>query len=307
MKNALTRVLVTTLGLCLVGAAIVAYLWFRDYGSYFVGRKGMLDFIGNQPATGDSVFRKSWLTLRNRGGFVVECGMLVPRAGGRLYPAIVLLGGKATGKYAVDYAIGISNVIIIAPDYPYDPRPSYTLTEFLVDVPAMRTALIDMVPSVMLVLDYLHQREDVDTNRIVLLGYSFGAPLVPPIIAHDRRVDVAAIVYGGGDLHSLIRHNVRRYEGPLMSEFVAFLGGLLLRPVEPLRYAKDISPTPLLMINGTQDDQIPRENTERLYAAAGDPKDIVWLDSRHVHPRNVELTRRIIGVLEQKLREAGIL
>lgn len=307
MKRFLKALLVT--GLLVQGVALLCclYLYTKDYTGYFASRKGVLSKSEMTGAGGDSVFDKSWLTLHSASGLRVDCGMLVPREKGRRYPAIVLLGGKATGKYAIDYAIGIEDVIIIAPDYPYNPKEQYTIVEFLGDVPEMRTALLDMVPSVMLLTDYLFTRTDVDTTKIVLLGYSFGAPLVPPIIANDRRAAVAALVYGGGDLYSLIRHNVRRYEGEARSEVVAALGTVLLHPLEPLRYIGHVSPVPLIMINGTADEQIPRANTEQLYRAAGEPKKIIWLESQHVHPRDEELTRKIIKTLEGELYGLGVL
>jgi dipeptidyl aminopeptidase/acylaminoacyl peptidase len=164
-----------------------------------------------------------------------------------------------------------------------------------------------MVPSVMLLTDYLCQRPDVDTTKLVLLGYSFGAPFVPCIIAHDRRAAVAAMVYGGGELRSLITHNVRRYKGAIFSEFVGLAGGVLLRPLEPLRHIDRVAPTPLLMINGAQDEQVPRENVEMLYDKAGEPKKIIWLESKHVHPGNVDLTRLIVKTLKEELTEMKIL
>jgi fermentation-respiration switch protein FrsA (DUF1100 family) len=115
------------------------------------------------------------------------------------------------------------------------------------------------------------------------------------------------MVYGGGDLQSLIRHNVRRYEGALFSSFVGFLSGLLLRPLEPLRHIQKVSPTPLIMINGQQDEQIPRENSEMLFGAAREPKGLIWLPSRHVNPRDTTLTRTIIQTLSAELSVLGIL
>lgn len=303
MLRTAARVVVLITGILLV---ICIYFYTKDYTTYFRERKGTLVSVEQDVVGEDSVFQKSFVTLKSTEGLTVQCGLLVPGEKGRRYPAIVLMGGKATGKYAVDYAIGVEDVIIIAPDYPYEPKEKYTVMEFLGDVPEMRRALIDMVPSVMLLTDYLFQRGDVDTTKIVLLGYSFGAPLVPPIIANDRRAAVAAMVYGGGDLHSMIRHNVRRYEGPILSEFVAALGALLLRPLEPLRYAEKISPSPLIMINGSEDEQIPRQNTELLYEAALEPKKLIWLDSRHVNPRDVELTKRIVKSLMGELEAMGI-
>ena len=305
----LLRASFAALTLC---ALVIVYFITRDYSSEFGPAKGQLERARVESVEADSLFERSWLTLESSTGLEVVSGLLTPARqphpegeGGR-YPAVILLGGKATGKYAVDYALGIRNIILVAPDYPYEPRPSYSVGEFLGDVPAIRRAILDMFPSVMLVTDYLFTRPDVDTTKIVILGYSFGAPFIPGIVANDRRAAVAAIVYGGGGLRTLIGHNVRRYRGALASEVVGTVSGLLLRPVEPLRYAHAISPIPLVMINGTEDEQVPRENTMALYERAGEPKKLVWIESGHVHPRNVDLTRKIIANLVQELQRLGI-
>jgi hypothetical protein len=298
------RTIIFPLVIFLSTLSFVFFLSSRDYTHYFHLRHGSLAEIVERR---DSTAMKSWITLRNSDGFKVECGLLIPKNSSKRYPAVILLGGKATGKFAVDYAFDIDNVIILALDYPYEPRESYTFWTILWDVPAVRKALIDMVPAAMLATDYLFRRTDVDTTKLVILGYSFGAPFVPTIVTLDRRATVAAMVYGGGDLTSLIRHNVARYESMWMSEFVGRLGGLLLHPLEPMRYADKISPTPLIMINGLNDEQVPRYNTELFFNAAREPKKLIWLDSKHVNPSNPELTRRIIAKLKEELRRLKIL
>ena len=201
----------------------------------------------------------------------------------------------------------IRNAIIVAPDYPYTPRDSYTITEFLSDVPGMRRAALGMVPSVMLLTDYLWKRPDVDTTRLILLGYSFGAPFVSCIAVHDRRAAAVAIVFGGGDLYGMIRHNVRRYEGPILTDFVSLVGTALLRPLEPMRYVSDVSPIPLIMINGLEDQQIPPRYARMLFDKAREPKSIVWLEARHVNPKNIELTRLIVATLKSELVKKNLL
>ncbi len=295
-------------GLPMAGIVLIAGWMFydRDYTAHFQERRGTFAGATVREVSRNAGSEKSWLTVKSKAGFVVECGMLTPPDDGHKHPAIVLLGGKATGKHAVDYALDVTGMIIVAVDYPFTPRDTYTITNFIGDIPAIRTALLDMVPSVMLVIDYLLSREDVDPAGIVVLGYSFGAPFVPCILAHDRRPAVAAMVCGGGDLRSLIVHNVRRYEGEAVSQFVGALGGVLLHPLEPMRYIGRVAPTPLIMINGTEDEQVPRRNAEMLYNAAGEPKTITWLPSRHVRPDNVELTRSIMAELKRELRRRGI-
>jgi dienelactone hydrolase len=332
-----TRILKILLLVAVLVATVVLSISFKDYTDYFRSRHGVLAEVIEKK---DTARGKYWITLRNSDGFRVDCGLLVPAQNpipcpikdaaspphrGRLsgghrskcgpenpiskrYPAIILLGGKATGKYAIDYTLGINNVIILALDYPYEPRDSYNFWTITQDIPAVRQALIDMVPAAVLAVDYLFRRDDVDTTKLVILGYSFGAPFVPVIVANDRRAAVAAMVYGGGELHSMIRYNVARYKGPVLGEFVGFLGGaLLLRPMEPMRFADKISPIPLIMINGKNDEQIPRHNTETFYNAAREPKKIVWLQSKHVNPNNPELTRYIIATLKEELRRLKIM
>ncbi|MCL5267918.1 MAG: hypothetical protein M1469_07435 [Bacteroidetes bacterium] len=299
--------LVAAVGLIVILCGI--YLVERDYSGYFSNAKGNLVKSKITPFRTDSVFRHEWLSLESDRGLKVECGLLVPASEEKVsrYPVVILMGGKATGKHAVDYALDIRNVIIVAPDYSYSPRESYTMLEFLRDVPDMRRAALGMVPSVMLVTDYLWRRPDVDTTKLVLLGYSFGAPFVPCIAAYDRRAASAVIVFGGGDLRGLIRHNVRRYRGPFASELVSIFGGVLLYPLEPLRYVDRISPIPLIMINGTKDEQVPERYARELFVKAKQPKKLKWLDARHVNPRNVELTRRIVATLKEELVEMKVL
>jgi len=298
--------------LVLVAILVLLVAWFatRDYSDDFRERHGTFQSVETDSTEVDTLVTRSWVTLTSTSGLQVGCGVAVPNQPAetptRKYPAIIVLGGKATGKNAVRYAFNIDDVVIVSPDYAYDPRHTYSVTAFLGDLPEIHGAILDMVPSVMLALDYLERRGDVDMSKVVLMGYSFGAPFVPVIMANDARPAVAAMVYGGGDMESLIRHNVGRYEGPFVADLVGKLSGVVLRPLEPLRHVGKISPRPVLMINGANDEQVPRANAEMLYEGAGQPKKIVWLESKHVNPRNIALTMKILQTLRAELVAMGI-
>jgi fermentation-respiration switch protein FrsA (DUF1100 family) len=82
---------------------------------------------------------------------------------------------------------------------------------------------------------------------------------------------------------------------------------MLLHPLEPMIYANKISPIPLIMINGANDEQIPRYNTEIFFNAAREPKKLIWMKSQHVRPDNEDLTRYIIDSLKKEFKRLRIL
>jgi hypothetical protein len=63
----------------------------------------------------------------------------------------------------LDYVGGTENLVLLAVEYPYTGKKSkMSVREFLGKVPDMRRAVMNTVPAVMLCIDYLLEREDVD-------------------------------------------------------------------------------------------------------------------------------------------------
>jgi dienelactone hydrolase len=303
---ALFRYGVVTIGLLL---AYGLYYYQHDSAEDFVARKGTLVQCDIEQQGADSLGLHTRVTLRSSSGLKVVGGLITP-AGiivHRRYPAIVILGGKTNGNHGLEYAFGISNLVSMALDYRYEARESYSTRTLVADIWENRDAALDLFPSAQLAVDYLCSRPDVDTTKIILLGYNFGAPFVPGIVATDHRFSFAAMVYGCGDFRTLFKYNVARYEGPIVGDVAGAFAEVLLWPGEPMRYADRITPTPLLMINGEKDEFVPRANTEEFYAAAPEPKRIIWLNSGHVRPENFALTENIVAKLGEELHAKGLL
>jgi fermentation-respiration switch protein FrsA (DUF1100 family) len=136
---------------------------------------------------------------------------------------------------------------------------------------------------------------------------SFGALYVPAVVTEERRFAAAVMVDGGGDLASLLNHNLERAGAASLAPWAGFLGARLLRPLEPLRHVPRVSPVPLVMINATGDDLVPRENALALFAAAGEPKSLRWLELGHVHLGDRGLLRRVAQAVRDALAELRVL
>ena len=58
-------------------------------------------------------------------------------------------------------------------------------------------------------------------------------------------------------------------------------GGFGPDAIDPCRFVGAVSPRPILFVNATRDETVPRAATEALYQAAQEPKKIEWFDGSH--------------------------
>jgi predicted esterase len=282
--------------LLLVPAGILVFgEWYRgrDYRERFLELHGGLETadvrFAEQMNDGHTVYD---VRLGNGDGLVVNGYLKVPDELERRCPALLILGGVRTGRRTIEYLGGTRGVILLALDYPYGGKTSrMSAWEFVRSVEPIRRAVVRTVPAAMLAVDYLLTRDDVDVDRIVLVGGSVGALFTPAVAATDTRIAAAAMLFGAADLQALMRANVGLpgvIAGP-----VSWLGAVLTSPVEPLKYIGGISPRPVYMLNGTGDPRMPERCSRQLHDAAGEPKTVHWIDAGHVSIRQTEFHRQV--------------
>lgn len=224
--------------------------------------------------------------LEDDRGLQVTAHIKVPGEGEPPYPALLLLGGARTGRHTLDYLPATRGVILLAIDYPYTgKRSGLGVLEFIAALPEIRRAIIRTVPASMLAMDYLVARSDVDPDQIALVGGSLGALFAPAVGATDTRFAAVVLLFGGGDVQSLLEVNIRDDLGPLTRP-AAWLGKILTCAVEPLDHVGAIAPRPLLLINGDEDLGIPERNARMLFAAANKPKTQRWIEAGHLNIRD---------------------
>lgn len=243
--------------------------------------------------------------LEDDRGLRVVGHLKLPTDGTAPYPALLLLGGARTGRHTLDYLPATQGVVLLALDYPYEGKTSgLSVFQFVTALPAIRRAVIRTVPASMLAVDFLLTRADIDPDRIALVAGSLGALFAPAVGATDTRIAAVVLLFGGGEIQSLLEANIHEDLGPLTRP-AAWLGRILTCPLEPLDHIGAIAPRPLFMLNGNEDLGIPERNTRLLYDAANEPKTLHWIDAGHINIRDESFHRLVTQELVTWFTEQG--
>lgn len=117
-----------------------------------------------------------------------------------------------------------------------------------------------------LAVKYLGARKEVDRARIGVAGYSMGSFLAVLLAADDPEVR-AVVLAAGGDLPDATP-----------------LAAVARTVADPLKAVRKLKGRPLLMVHGKNDRTMKPAQAERLFSAAGEPKEIRWWSAGHILP-----------------------
>jgi len=286
------------LGLAL-SALLGAWLLSRDGEPYFDERRGELaEVIGQSRVEApDRVVEQLRLVSTSGLAFDLAIQRALP-ASGVPQPLVLIVGGHRTGRDAVRLLPAIPGVVIGVISYPYDGEHRLKGFAVATSLPKIRQALMDTPAALALALDHLLTDPSVDGARVELVGVSLGAPVAVVTGGWDSRFSRVWSVHGGGKLRQMIDFNLREeIASPLLRAPLSAFGGLLVAPLSPERFAARIAPRELVMINARQDEKIPRACVDALYAAAQEPKELIWLEGEHVNPRQEELIQELLELV----------
>lgn len=139
------------------------------------------------------------------------------------------------------------------------------------------------------VIDYLMTRSDIDRREIGTLGLSLGGAVALLAAARDKRIGAVVDDSGFSDAASAIGDSFEHFIGlpafPFAHITIAIAGlraGVDLGDMRPVDVVWQISPRPLLIIHCVGDTVLRIGNSERNFAAAGEPKEM-WPVRASVH------------------------
>jgi dipeptidyl aminopeptidase/acylaminoacyl peptidase len=233
-------------------------------GIRVISRDGDEDTAVTKPV---EFVKAEFIRYPSAGGLQIPAFLFRPTEGSRTKrPAIVWLHGAAPNGATLDhfdrgiqYFAG-NGFVILAPNY----RPSYGFGAEIASV----TSGKDIADDVAAAATYLKGLQDVDPNRVCVLGASFGGYATLRTITVYPSVFAAAVdLTGPCDLKALYADIPM--QRPVMT---AMLGGSPEQ--QPERYKEESPITqvdriaiPLLTIHGTADKTIPYQQSESLMAA----------------------------------------
>ena len=211
------------------------------------------------------------LTIPNKGTPPFPCVIVQHGYGGDKTFALILAGSLTNKGYAT---------IAIDAEY-HGEREVKGKDIFSVDIESDAAALLQTVIDLRRTVDYLQTRKDIDPNRIGYIGVSMGGFLGSVFCGVEQRAKTCILVVAGGNWKLVVRNSqiepaiaMRKYAKEHNLSVDEMAGKMDF--VDPVNFIGLISPRPVLFLNGKEDTIVPPVSTEALYAAAKEPKKIIW-------------------------------
>lgn len=195
--------------------------------------------------------------------------MLRPELEDRV-PGVLLLHGYSSSKEVLSNTMGLAlaarGIASLSFDLPLHGSRDEDMFEEARTNPFgllqhWKSALVEAKDAI----EWLTAHEAIDPLRIGVAGYSLGSYIALQTAAAEKRIK-CIVVAAGGDLPAT----------PWTS--------MVRMVTDPLTSAKSLKGRPLLMLHGTNDRTIRREQAQALYDVASEPKTLKWYESGHVLP-----------------------
>lgn len=140
---------------------------------------------------------------------------------------------------------------------------------------------------------YLLTRDDVDPDRIAIFGESMGGGT--GILYASQHEDIKALATASAfaltqdTIETFIEYELDPpdWTTPILAGFIVFwaeqVGDMDTAELDTEAVVNQISPRPILIIQGGNEDKISPESGQRLYDAAGEPKELWFVpEAGHV-------------------------
>jgi dienelactone hydrolase len=220
-------------------------------------------------------------------------------------PVLIMIVGHRTGRDAVELFGDVGNRAVIAIDYPYDgPERPKGVVQTTRSLPKARAAILDTVPVVSLLVDWIVEQPWADAERIVIVGVSFGVPFAAQAATLDRRIAGVMLVHGAADNRLWMETQVARRTDSkrLHYPLSVVLNWMAYGPIfDTAEHVAEISPRSIVIVAGRDDERTPAGQPELLYQAAGEPKRLRYTEGGHVDSSRPHIVEALMQIMNEEM------
>ncbi len=159
---------------------------------------------------------------------------------------------------------------------------------------------------------YLLTRNDFDHDKIGIIGNSFGGLLSIQYAAQNENIKAVVANCAFSSMPDTVATSVTHFTGlpefpfvPLIVFWAEYDNGVNMEEIDATQWISQISPRPVFLMQGGADTVISPSSGQRLYDAAGEPKEL-WFDPELGHvefdkERAEEYESRVAAFFDQYL------
>jgi len=161
---------------------------------------------------------------------------------------------------------------------------------------------------------YLFTRQSIDLNKIGMLGNSYGGMLAIQYAARNENIKAVVTDCAFSSLNDTVSTSVTYFTNlpafpfaPLIVFWAERETGFKTENIDATKWIAQISPRPVFLMQGGADVVISAESGQRLYDAAGEPREL-WFDPALGHvgfdsERADEFEKRVTEFFDRYLLE----
>ncbi len=203
-----------------------------------------------------------------------------PAEGDGPFPAIVGMHGMPGDRHQLretGEAYAAAGALVIGISGPAG-RPDGNRRSVTFDIPRDSLDQVQLIVDLRRAVDLLEARDDVDPERIVFIGGSYGGSMGGLVAGVEHRFKAFVLMTGDGGVvtHFVTAGDTDRLPSAHRERWLAAMA-----PIEPIRFVGLAAPRPLLFQNANFDQFVTRENATRYQQAGSEPKKIRWYDTGH--------------------------
>ena len=224
-------------------------------------------------------------------------------------PVLFILGGLETGFDSVQHVSDIGDNILVGYNWPINSKLPKGIS-ILTESPSIYKGIYKSPGQIAKAIEWVSNQSWAKKEKISLLGFSIGAiasPAVQHIIENRGHTNIGwtVLAYGGTNIGQLVNSNPYikpKWGKPLFGWIIQ----LLFNPIDPKEHLEYISGN-FLLINGKDDEFIPKESSSLMQRLTPSPKNIILLDGKHmgVGEKQKELLFIIIKETRMWLKQNG--